>query len=135
MLNNEDDYETRLSILKLDELNVHLQILCFCDVAKLSSDYDHSCNPFLTKDHHWCNRNTLLDDNISNKFTWYITLGIQVATIGFHCRSCLPKNLNKVVERNSAFDQSEGSFWPIWRIGEYFPMFKTSNNSLCVKKQ
>ena len=52
MLNDEDDYETRLSILKLDELNVHLQILCFCDVAKLSSDYDHSCNPFLTKDHH-----------------------------------------------------------------------------------
>ena len=29
MLNDEDDYETRLSILKFDELNVHTQILCF----------------------------------------------------------------------------------------------------------
>ena len=69
MLSDEDDYETRLSILKLDELNVHLQILCFRYVAKVSSNDDHPCNPFLTKDHHSYNRTTLLDDNIFNKFT------------------------------------------------------------------
>ena len=69
MLSDEDDYETRISILKLDELNVHLQILCFRYVAKVSSNDDHPCNPFLTKDHHSYNRTTLLDDNIFNKFT------------------------------------------------------------------
>ena len=47
----EDDYETRLSILKLDELNVFLQILCFSYLARVSSNDDHPCNPFLTKDH------------------------------------------------------------------------------------
>ena len=45
----------------------------------------------------------------------------------------LPKYLNKVGERNSACDQSQGSCWTIWRIGKYFPMFKTTNNSLFVK--
>ena len=37
MLNDEDVYETCLSILKLNELNVHLQILCFCYVARILS--------------------------------------------------------------------------------------------------
>ena len=48
----EDDYKTRLSILKLDELNVHLQILCFRYLARVSSNDDHPFNPWLTKDHH-----------------------------------------------------------------------------------
>ena len=46
-----------------------LLILCFRYVAKVSSNDDHPCNPFLTKDHHSYNRTTLLDGNIFNKFT------------------------------------------------------------------
>ena len=70
MLNDEDDYEIRLSIIKLYELNVHLQILCFRHVARVWSDDDHPCNIFLIKDHHSYNRTALLD-NIFNKFTIY----------------------------------------------------------------
>ena len=71
MLNDddEDDCESGLSILKLDELNVHMQILCFRNGARVSSNDDNPCNPFLTEGHHSYNRTILLNDNIFNKFT------------------------------------------------------------------
>ena len=43
-------------------------------MAKVSSNDDHPCNPFFTKNHHSCNRTTLLDDDILNKFIWYIMI-------------------------------------------------------------
>ena len=51
-LNFEDDHEIRLSILKLDKLNVCLQILCISYVARVSSNDDHLWIPFLTKYNH-----------------------------------------------------------------------------------
>ena len=71
-LNDEDDYESRLSILKIDELNVHLQMLGVRFMVKDLSYDDHPCTPFLTKDHHSYDRPIILDDNIFNKLTWYI---------------------------------------------------------------
>ena len=41
------------------------------------------------------------------------SLGIQVATITCHCRSCPPKYPNKVGESNSAFDQSNILIWKL----------------------
>ena len=48
-LHDEEDYDNRLSVLKFSELNIHLQILCFHFVLKVSVNEDHQCHKFLTK--------------------------------------------------------------------------------------
>ena len=43
ILPDVDDYDSRLSILKLEELRVHLDILCLRYVSKVRSNEDHVC--------------------------------------------------------------------------------------------
>ena len=70
-------------------------------------------------------------------WTWCpSTLGIQVATIRCHCRSCPPKYLNKVGECNSACDQSRGSFWHICgRRGNIFQCTKQQITAFSITNQ
>ena len=66
---DEEDYYNRLTSLKLSKHNIHLQILCYHFVSKVSAiNEDHQCHKFLTK-HQSFNRTTLLDNNVFHKFT------------------------------------------------------------------
>ena len=68
IIHNEEDYDNRLSILKLSELDIHLQILCFHFVSKVQFNEDHQCHKYLTKQQSF-NRTTLLDNNVFHEFT------------------------------------------------------------------
>ena len=53
MIPYEEEYEERLSLLKLEELNIHLDILCLKYIAKVR-DYDnHPCKKFLKDQDHY----------------------------------------------------------------------------------
>ena len=52
----------------------------------------------------------VLCDESRERMEERLALGIQVATIRCHCRSCSTNYLNKVGECNSVCDQSAGSF-------------------------
>ena len=68
MIPYEEEYEERLSLLKLEELNIHLDILCLKYIAKVRDYDDHSCKKFLKdQDHHPINRTSLMDSNIFHK--------------------------------------------------------------------
>ena len=67
IIHDEEDYDNRLSILKLSELNIHLQILCFHFVSKVQFNEDHPCHKYLTRQQSF-NRTTLLDNNVFHKF-------------------------------------------------------------------
>ena len=43
ILPDVDDYDSRLSILKLEDLGIHLDILCLRYVSKVRSNEDHVC--------------------------------------------------------------------------------------------
>mgnify|MGYP001803132736 CR=1 FL=1 len=49
ILLNEEEYYDRLSIFRLSELNILLQILCLHFVLKVQVNEDHQCHKFLTK--------------------------------------------------------------------------------------
>ena len=59
----KEDFDNRLSILKLPELNIDLQILCFHFVLKVQFNEDHGCHKYLTKQQSF-DRTTLLDNNV-----------------------------------------------------------------------
>lgn len=48
-----DDHETQLSVLTLDELNVHLRLHVHVSIFGygVSSNEDHPCNRLIAKDH------------------------------------------------------------------------------------
>ena len=53
MIPFEEEYEERLSLLKLEELNIHLDILCLEYIAKVCDYDDHPCKNF------WKNKITI----------------------------------------------------------------------------
>ena len=48
-----EEYEARLSLLKLEELNIHLDILCLKYIAKVRDYDDHPCKKFLKDQDHY----------------------------------------------------------------------------------
>ena len=70
MIPYEEEYGERLSLLKLEELNIHLDILCLKYIAKLCDYDDHPCQKFLKdQDHRSINRTPLMDSNLFHKYT------------------------------------------------------------------
>ena len=57
MIPYEEEYEERLSLLKLEELSIHIDILCLKYIAKVRDYDDHPCKKFLkdqsTEHHLW----------------------------------------------------------------------------------
>ena len=68
ILPDVDDYDSRLSILKLEELRVHLDILCLRYVSKVRSNEDHVCNN-LTSLANKTGRTTFSDKILFKLFT------------------------------------------------------------------
>ena len=70
MIQYEEEYEERLLLLKLEELNIHLDILCLKYIAKVCDYDDHPCKKFLKdQDHRSINRTPLMDSNLFHKYT------------------------------------------------------------------
>ena len=70
MIPYEEEYEERLSLLKLEELNIHLDILCLKYIAKVRDYDDHPCKKFLKdQDHRSINRTSFMDSNLFQKYT------------------------------------------------------------------
>ena len=65
---DEEDYETRLSILKLDEFHIHMDLLCFRFLSKVGSNDQHPCYRYICKEKKNFNRTTLLDNNVFHKY-------------------------------------------------------------------
>ena len=70
MIPYEEEYEERLSLLKLEELTIHLDILCFRYIAKVKEHENHPCKTFLeARNHPSINRTAFIDNDIFHKYT------------------------------------------------------------------
>ena len=70
MISYEEEYEERLSLPKLEELNIHLDVLCLKYIAKVRDYDDHPCKKFLKdQDHLSINRTSFIHSNLFHKYT------------------------------------------------------------------
>ena len=68
MIPYEEECDERLALLKLKELNMHLDILCLKYIAKVRDYDDHLCKKFLKdQDHRSINRSSFMDSNLFHK--------------------------------------------------------------------